>query len=280
MKKKFDASIIMVDGSFRENFHSVDFFSHQTLAPEDYELIWVEYYKQVHPELENKISRYPNARIVKLGKEGEYHSSYCFNAGIKESRGEILFVPDADVVVEGNFLEKALKEHETNSRLALYFYRKDESQTYHTDDIDLNHLKQVCALKSSNNFGGCLSVKKKWLLEINGYDQHPVFGSGFHANGLDVYTRLKNLGLHIMWHPDLFLYHPWHPLSRVTASNYKLQHLIIQHHALNLETSAFQGIDSSKNLKISDELIKKLQRKQRVNLIGVFKEKLMQLSGK
>ena len=270
----------MVDGSFRESFHSVDFFCRQTLPPENYELIWVEYYDQIHSVLEKKISQYPNARLLKLKKKGEYHSSFCFNEGIKESRGEILFIPDGDVAVDVDFLEKALIEHEICSNLALYFHRKEEPEKYHKADIDLNHLKKVCVLSNADNFGGCLSIKKKWLIDINGYDQHPVFGSGFHANGMDVYTRLKNIGLHVMWHPDFYLYHPWHSLSRVAASNYDLQHVIIQHRVLKLEAKTYQGINPANNIPISPELLMKMQIKKRISLAKVLKRKLRVFSKK
>ena len=168
-------SVIMVDGSFRESFHSIDFFGRQTLSPDDYELIWVEYYDKVNPLLAEKISRYPNFRFITLNRDGLYHSSYCFNAGIRESRGELLVIPDADVVVEADFLETIWREHQKNEELVTYCYRYDEPQEAHRSDWDLEHLRRVCKLGHTPNYGACVSVRKKWLLEINGYEQHPVF---------------------------------------------------------------------------------------------------------
>ena len=43
-------SVIMVDGSFRESFHAIDFFGNQTF--DDFELLWVEYYDRIDPRLQ------------------------------------------------------------------------------------------------------------------------------------------------------------------------------------------------------------------------------------
>ncbi|NIO79505.1 MAG: glycosyltransferase [Candidatus Aminicenantes bacterium] len=253
-------SVVMIDGSFRESFHAVDFFCQQTLAIEGYELIWVEFYDRVNPELEKKISQYPNARVVTLDHKDEiYHSSLCFNAGIKESSGDIIFIPDADIAVEPYFLEEALKEHEKNHKLVMYFYRKEEEKKDHRDHFTLEYLKKVCKFKNPSNYGGCLSVRKKWLEEINGYEQHPVFGSGFHANGIDVFTRFKNLGLQVMWHPELLLYHPWHPLNAAGFPVWETQKTITNYRAKYLLTRAYQGHDPAKNQELPADLEKQLE---------------------
>ncbi|UCG17705.1 MAG: glycosyltransferase [Phycisphaerales bacterium] len=252
-------SIVMVDGAFREQFHTVDFLARQTIPADQYELLWIEYYDTVKAALEEKIRRQPGFRIVTLGRQGTYHSSYCFNAGIEAARGELLVILDADVVVEDDFLETVLREHRANPRLVMYVSRYDEPEDQHLPDTHRDRLRNVCLLKNPTNYGGCLTVRKKWLMKINGYEQHPVFGTGFHANGLDVYTRLKNLGLHVMWHPELKLYHPWHESTVTKADSYKLQQLVIRHRALSKEVLAFQGIDSSRDHEIPATLAARLE---------------------
>ncbi|ASC71567.1 hypothetical protein XM38_025190 [Halomicronema hongdechloris C2206] len=253
-------SVVMIDGSFRENFSAIKYFGDQSLPSESYELIWVEYYNNVDKNLRREIEKFPNFRILTLGREGEYHSSYCFNAGISESIGDVIVIPDADLVVENNFLEEILSEHRKNNELAMYIYRLNEPKELHQEPITLEHLKQVCILTNPTNYGGCLSVRKEWLLKINGYEQHPTFGTGFHANGLDIYTRLKNLGLQIKWHPTLRLYHAWHPFTEISDHAYKLQKEIIKYRERNLLTNTFCGIDVKRNQSIPDELIERLEK--------------------
>jgi len=248
-----DISIIMVDGSFREKFHSISYFAEQTIPANRYELIWVEYFNHVTPELESEISQHDNFKIIKLNKTDEYHSSYCFNEGIKQSSGDLIVIPDADVVVENDFLEKVYAEHQKNEKLVMYIYRYNEPEDQHKEQINIEHLNDTCILTNPSNYGGCLTVRKKWLMEINGYEQHPVFSGGFHANGYDVYTRLKSLGLHIMWHPELKLYHPWHPLTLVNSDNFDKQKIISDYRAKKLIYKAAQGIDSSSNSYLPGE---------------------------
>ena len=240
-------SVVMVNGGYRERFHSIDALSDQTLPDEQYELIWVEYFRNVNPELANK----QRVDIVVLGNDPakEYHSSYCFNEGIRRSKGEVIVIPDADVMVERTFLESVIAEREHCDRLALCFNRMNEPKTGHVDPAiyTMDHLRRVCLHTVPGNFGGCLTVRKKWLLEINGYEQDPIFGSAEHANGYDVNVRLKNLGVHVMWHPTEFLYHPWHPTPTGGGDRYPPQISITRQRERNLSYLANYGLDSSKD---------------------------------
>jgi hypothetical protein len=240
-------SVVMVDGSFRERFHIVESLSRQTLTREDYEIIWVEFYDDVNDEIKNN----ERVKVITLNNASgdEYHSSFCFNEGIRSSKGEIMVIPDADVMVEPTFLESVLKEHEECDRLVMYFNRLNEDEEDHTEDksYDIEYLKKVGKHSTPGNFGGCLSVRKKWLLEINGYDQDPVFATGAHANGHDVYTRLKNHGLHVMWHPVEMLYHPWHPYPKGFGDNYDSQRNVVTKRGCNLTTLPNYGLDPSKD---------------------------------
>lgn len=235
MNSHLKISVIMVDGSFRERFNSIDSFSNQTLDPSLYEIIWVEYFSDIAEELRDKEGAYKNFRTILLGKEAPYHSSFCFNRGILEARGELLVIVDADVVVEEDFLEILYLEHSKNKELVSYIYRVNEPKEAHCEACPgLSHLKEVGRIDNPLNFGGCLCVFKTHLLSIGGYDEHMVFHSGFHMNGKDVYTRLKNLGLPIRWHYRLRLYHAWHRHTTVNHLAYEFQKVLIEYRLQNL----------------------------------------------
>jgi len=237
----------MVDGGYRPHFGAIDSMKDQDFPAEDFELIWVEYYEKIKPELENKIKEKANFKKVTLNKSGTYHSSECFNKGIENSIGELIVIPDGDVIFDKNFLSDIWNEHKKNEKLVMYVFRYDEpKEEFSSLKTDLEYLSGVCVLNNPSNYGGCLTVKKKWLLRINGYEEHEVFRTGGdHANGLDIYTRFKNLGLHIMWHPTLKIYHPWHEHQPGRKERYNPQQIFIHQRAINREVLAYKGIDSN-----------------------------------
>ncbi len=240
-------SVIMVDGSFRERYESIDFMARQDFAPQDYELIWVEYYDTISPDLQRRIDARAGFCAVALGRAGTYHSSYCFNHGIAEARGELVVIPDADVIAEPGFLSAVWQDHQASDRLVTYYHRHNEPEGRHVDSISLDHLRSVCELTNPANHGACLSVRRKWLVEINGYEQSPIFATGFHANDKDVYARLCSLGLMVRWNPDVKLFHPWHDMTGEVTPHYTPQLDVISWRGRTLSTLPFAGLDPSRN---------------------------------
>lgn len=258
-------SVIAVDGSFRESHHSLSLLGNQTMDKEDFEFLWVEYYRGVNPAITEAARRHENLKVITLAREGTYHSSFCFNAGIRESRGELLVIMDADLFVENDFLERVWEEHQALDRMAMYLFRYNEPEKLSGQGSGLEHLRKVSLLTNPYNYGGCLTIRKKWLVAINGYEEHQVFESGFHANGLDVYTRLKNLGLCVKWHPEIRLYHPWHPFTLTEARAYEMQKVFIEYRAKSLLTSPFRGLDPSKDSIPPQGLLEAAERASRVS---------------
>jgi len=255
ISQKPKISVLLVDGSYRPHFAVIDSLKQQAFTAEDFEVLWIEYYNRVEKELINKMTGRENFRVITLGESGTYHSSYCFNRGIVEARGGLLVIADADVLVEAGFLETIWKEHQADERLVMYIYRMDEPERSGPICLDLDYLKKNCVLNNPANYGGCLTVRKKWLLEINGYEQQELFRTGGdHASGLDVYTRFKNLGMRIMWHPGLRMYHPWHRHSSGFRDAYLLQQVLISHRARGLSVLPYNGINPALDRAIPHSL--------------------------
>ena len=241
----------MVDGGFREHTYGAEYFSKQDFPDDEFEVIWVEFYSNV-PE---SVKQFNKVKVITLNHstDVEYHSSLCFNKGIESAKGELIIIPDADQIVKEDFLSKMWKTHSEYEKLVVYAYRYDEINAGELKSFEWEELEKKCILKNPKNYGGCLSVRKKWLMEINGYEQHLFFSSGFHANGLDIYTRFKNLGLAIMWSTDVKLFHPWHPNTLVVADQYKVQHEFIEWRFRNVQFRAINGIDPKMNYNSFDE---------------------------
>jgi hypothetical protein len=225
-------SIITWDASFRESFHTIDFFAKQKYPKDEFEFLWVEFYKNDNSMLLEKISEFPNAKIVNLNHDRleKWHLGKCLNAGIKEAKGDILVLSDGDVVVPCNILTIIEKEHKKCHELVLYFRRWDEPAECHDNSksYHIEYLKTVCVLKYPTNYSGTISIKKECLAEVNHYEEHDVFrGPG--ANGLELYIRLRNKGFSIKWH-NAKLYHPFHLNTGYSSTNRQLMNELSKQH--------------------------------------------------
>ena len=242
----------MIDGSFRENTFGAEYFCKQDFPSNEFEVIWVEFYEKANPT----VYKHPAVQVICLNKHPgtTYHSSSCFNEGIKRARGEVIIIPDADVIVTPDFIQKTWDIHQAYEKLVVYGYRYNEVDTNPLQALTFEELRQKCVLTNPTNYGGCLTVRKKWLMAINGYDQTPIFETGFHANGRDMYTRLRNYGLAIQWEPSLRLYHPRHPFTAEQAPAYEKQRKLINWRSKNMEYLPFEGIDPMLNTKANFRL--------------------------
>jgi hypothetical protein len=256
-------SVIMVDGMFRESFHSIRFLAEQTLSAEQYEVIWVEYFGRLDPTLKTMLSKSTNARAITLEQEPPYHASKCFNAGIAAAKGDLIVIVDGDLCFEANFLATLAEEHNRHDRLVCYVQRYNEPPRSTPHLPCLETLRKVARLNDSFNYGACLSVRRKWLTEINGYDEHPLWATGYHRNDLDVYTRLTSLGLDTQWHPSLRVYHPWHPHSEESPRQHQRHRLMANYRSEKRQTLPFWGLNALANREPEAELLERLEFQER-----------------
>jgi len=263
----------MVDGSFRENVFTAHSLAKQSIGLDDYEVIWVEFYQSAHPDLRD----IPNLKIIELGNSDNinYHASTCFNRGIAEASGDLLVVPDADQYVEENFLENCAGVHSRYYKLVVYGYRYNEPDQGVLGDHSWEELKAKCVCNNPRNYGGCLSVRKEWVEAINGYEEHPLFGGSFHANGYNMYIRLSILGLAVEWNKELKLYHPWHPFTLVKDKSYRQQFAFSDWRLKQMDPLAFRGLEPERNK--SEDLIPATFLQPEESRAGVKRKKFLGL---
>lgn len=250
-------SVITWDAGFRESYHTVDYFSRQSLDRKKFEFIWADYYSTVSPELKAKIQSMGNGRTFCLGGKGKWHLGRTINAAIRECVGNLIVIPDGDIAVEENFLEEVYKYHNVHPELVLYFRRWDEHkpETKTKDWPSISSLRDICRLTNPTNYGGCLAISRKAFTCVHGYEEHDLFSEAG-AIGLDLYTRLKNAGFPIIWHPSHKIYHPWHEGTIPQDPKYKLklelQKWVIRQRDLGVVTMA--------NIKNVDILVEEYKK--------------------
>jgi hypothetical protein len=208
-------SIIAWDANFRESLHTLDFFSDQDLEKDQYEFLWVDYYSS-NDKVRKIIAQHTNFRLINLERPDDenWHLGKCINAGVAEAKGELLVIPDGDIVVERNFLSQVLTRHKGLKQLVTYHKRYDEPKksACWQSKTSIDHLKTHAKLINPTNYAGCIVLRKESLLQVNGYETHAAF-AGPGINGMETYLRLRNAGFMIKWEPEIKIYHPWHPSS-------------------------------------------------------------------
>lgn len=211
-------SIITWDASFRESYHTIDFFIKQDYPKDQFEFIWVDFYQNQNPSLLKKIEGLPNFSILNLRnrKDTPWHLGKCINAGIERSKGELLIIPDGDVVVPVNFLGTVEQVLSKTEEMAVYFRRWDEPKESHDDVLSykFEYLSEVCKLFNPTNYAGAVAFRRNTIQRVGLYEANDIF-SGPGANGLELYIRLRNAGVPIKWHPEK-VFHPFHANTGVS----------------------------------------------------------------
>jgi hypothetical protein len=212
-KTKPKVSVILLDWECRERFHTLDWLLKQSVAREQYELIWVELYRRQIPAVMEKADS-----VVVCNQKGMYHKHKGYNAGLLVAQGNIITVCDSDAVYPENFIESILSSFQSfdseNLKSQVLMHHQWRTSKLYPDDLNdcmtleedhwewwpLNH-----------NAGACMSVTKKDAIRFGGFDEHTSF-AGYLCGPYDLGWRLVNAGFEEKWHdPSIASWHFAHP---------------------------------------------------------------------
>ena len=205
-------SVIAWDACFREHFHTIDSFLAQDYPKDKYEFIWVDFYTNKNPALLKKIEAHPNVSLLNLNHNPSenWHLGKCINAGVDEAKGDIIVLPDGDIVVQEDHLQVIEDELKDRHEKILYFRRWDEPKNAHCAlSTNIDYLEKNTILTNPTNYAGCLCLNRSALDKVSGYEESEIF-AGPGTNGKETYIRFRNAGFEIKWHSKK-IYHPWHP---------------------------------------------------------------------
>lgn len=243
-------SVILWDCGFREKTHAVDAYLNQSLDPDNYEIIWVEFYDRVLEAIKKYQDQYKNVRYVCLHQSGTAQYGMCINEGVRLAQGELLVISDGDVIVPDDFLENELALHAQSGTMPFinYHRRYDEPQTLTTvDPTDLESVKKRCTIARYLNYAGCFSMRKEHFIQLNGYEH----GLNFHdACAREFNARAVNAGYLIRWDQRVDLFHPWHlnTGNTILPGQGELEHAIIDKRKLDPQATLPNcGFDQSLN---------------------------------
>ena len=231
------ASIVLLDWSVRESYHTLHYLNNQTVPREHYEIIWIEYYDRRPKELETKlkectVSNKPPAIdkwiVMDMPYNVYYHKHLMYNVGIVVSKGRIVTFMDSDAVVRPTFVESIIKSFEKDSNIVLHMdqVRNMNKKFYPFNYPSVGEIEgEGCANllngkprglvdKSDplhhRNYGACMSALRDDLISICGADEHIDY-LGHISGPYEMTFRLINIVKKEVWHLDEWLYHTWHP---------------------------------------------------------------------
>jgi hypothetical protein len=287
-------SIILLDWSCRESFHSLDYLNNQTIPREQYEIIWIEYYSRRPAEIEERLTVQANEgghpaidRWIVMGMPEDvyYHKHLMYNIGIIASKGEIICFCDSDAVFGRTFVESIIKAFEEDRDIVLHIdeVRNTEKRFYPfnypaIEDI----LGQGCAnwrdgktaglldkedSLHTRNYGACMCALREGLISIGGADEHIDY-LGHICGPYEMTFRLVNAEKKEVWHQNEFLYHVWHSGTDGKA-NY-----LGPHDGKNMSTTALSVIRTGRIMPLVENPAVKTLRLNKNNL-SMDKEQLI-----
>src|SRR5574337_1091815 len=125
-----DVSVILLDWSVRESFHTLEYLGRQRIDRDRFEVVWVEFYGREASQIKEMIRRNVSAGVpppvdtwvVLENVSSEcYHKHAMYNAGIINSSGRITVILDSDAILRPTFVKTVIEEFEKETALALHF---------------------------------------------------------------------------------------------------------------------------------------------------------------
>jgi hypothetical protein len=232
-------TVILLDWSVRERFHALDWLAGQNVPRDRYEIIWIELYDRVAPEVMEKADV-----VITCGQRGIYHKHVGYNIGLLHARGELVTISDSDAVYPPDFVRSILRKFEVeNDRglrpLVLMHYEWRTGSRYPDDLADFEQLADHEWLDLWPNVGACMTVRKEDAIRLGGFDEHSSF-RGYLCGPYDLGWRLVNAGIPEEWHDEsVALWHFAHPDPVAQFGKWfsskrhaEIRHPHIDHHAM------------------------------------------------
>lgn len=213
-------SFILLDWNCRERFHTLDWLNSQSVDRTLYELIWIDLYERVVPEVVEKADI-----VATCQQKGMYHKHKGYNVGFLLSKGRIVIVCDSDAVFPPNFVQKVLERYglidqEDAVPLTLMFHEWRTASLYPEGLQSTDGLQQRFDWwPLIPNAGACACFRREDVIRYGGFDEDEAF-RGYMCGPYDLVWRLVNAGLPEEWHDErVALWHFAHP-DPVTANGF------------------------------------------------------------
>jgi glycosyltransferase involved in cell wall biosynthesis len=228
-------SIVLLDWGVRESFHSLHYLNQQTVARDQYEVIWLEFYGRKPQNLREMVFRSGTETplldqwiVAGYGDDIIFNKHRLYNLGLLVSQGQYCVICDSDAIFTPNFVVRLLEAFAHTPRAVLHLDEiRNAERRFHpfaypaiaevlgpgcinwqgTLSRGLDNSQDII---HEANYGACMAAARTDLLAIGGADEHLDY-LGYICGPYDMTFRLVNHGLEERWLRDEYLYHVWHP---------------------------------------------------------------------
>lgn len=175
----------------------------QSYPQNNYEVIVVD---NDNREDEDISIKYRNCRVVKETKKGSYAAR---NAGIKQSRGEILFFTDADCIPDNRWIEKGILYMQNNPDIGFAGGKIDLFFRGNKLTITEIYEKTFGFRQEEILYGRKHSVTANLIAQRNSFHTTGLFNDSMLSTGdIEWCHRALNKGLKIGYCEDAIVTHP------------------------------------------------------------------------
>lgn len=158
------------------------------------------------------------ARYVFTETNGVWSRSRALNAGFAVSTGRVLVSTDADMLFSPLSMEIVGRRILDDPNEALVLQCRDLPAAYDHEgvvraEMNWKAFESSCTFRPRWGMGGMMAVSRDAFLDIRGFDERMEIYGG---EDMDFAQRIRWSGRRLSWveHPDVRMYHMWHPSTR------------------------------------------------------------------
>lgn len=158
------------------------------------------------------------ARYVYTHTDGIWSRSRALNAGFAVSTGRVLVSTDADMLFSPLSMDVVGHRILEDPNEALVLQCRDLPPAYDHEGVvaaglDWQAFESSCTFRPRWGMGGMMAVSRDAFLNIRGFDERMEIYGG---EDMDFAQRIRWSGRRLSWieHPDVRMYHMWHPSTR------------------------------------------------------------------
>jgi glycosyltransferase involved in cell wall biosynthesis len=199
----------------------------------DYEIIIVDDCSKAEERVECLISEFKNIEfnIIRLEKSKRWYCNPCipYNIGFRQIKGNIVIIQNPECAHNGDILDHAVKNINSNNYLVYSAYSLDQSDTnsllsghkikLHQWPATVEGVSGWYAHKTINPrpYHFCSCITKDNLYDLGGFDER--FAKGIAYDDDEFVKRISRKKLNISFCNDPFVFHQFHYSTEKDLNN-------------------------------------------------------------